>query len=188
MSLQYHPLPHLGNCTTHITYVVKSGGSMLWGGGILKSQVLSGQVSHCCATTFEFCKPLRCKSLLYHLVQSYSDFLYLDLLGKGGASLLQQTMPSPTWRHNHFEDSSVLAHGIAHAIANVHGDLGCKYWREKLTNELVPQSVPLLQLGRRDDQTVDEGQKHRPKQWKVVRLTKIQQFKVQNTKRRLDDQ
>lgn len=29
-------------------------------------------------------------------------------------------------------------------------------------DELVPQPVPLLQLGCRDDQTVDESQKHRP--------------------------
>ena len=111
----------------HISHTWSSQGDQCSEVGAFSShKCFLAQVSHCCATTFEFCKPLRCKSLLYHLVQSYSDFLYLDLLGKGGASLLQQTMPSPTWRHNHFEDSSVLAHGIAHAIANVHGDLGGK--------------------------------------------------------------
>jgi len=30
------------------------------------------------------------------------------------------------------------------------------------SNELVPQTIPFLQLRRRDDQTVDEGKKHRP--------------------------
>ena len=52
--------------------------------------------------------------------------------------------------------------------------------KRKLTHELVPQPVPLLQLGRRDDQTVDEGQKHRPEQLKVVRNTKIQSTKYKN--------
>ena len=34
--------------------------------------------------------------------------------------------------------------------------------KEKLTDKLVPQAISLLQLRRRDDQTVDEGQKHGP--------------------------
>ena len=61
-------------------------------------------------------------------------------------------------------------------LTNTHRDLGCKYQREELlTNELVPQPIPLFQLGRRDDQTVDEGKKNRPEHLNVVKNTQIQE-------------
>ena len=50
------------------------------------------------ANTFEFCKSLRCKSIP-PLVQSYSDFLYLDVLGQGGADRAQADTTSPNLTH-----------------------------------------------------------------------------------------
>ena len=179
MSSQYHPLPHLGNCTTHITYVVKSGGSMLWGGGTLKSQVLSGSslsllcnhiwilqtrdVNLCCIT---WCK----------VIQIFSISTYWE---RAGPACYSRQCP-PQLDATITLKTPVFLHMVLHMQSQMYTEISEASNEEK--NSPTNSFLSLFLSFSWGVEMTRQLMKARSTVLNSWKLLEIQKFKVQNTK------